>query len=364
MELMRASREWATRPGDQRFTSLTDLHAHCVEMQDTSRSTVVSSRKLEVRPTADDQGLQVFGPNGHGYEPSHYSFGQLAELAKAPPAYLRKLPPPMAADCINYGMRFEREPQDVGVLIRKNTDERSLFRAATGPNYGRIWNATVTEQLTDRFGDGVSGDWRVPGEFGKAVTVTKANTTLYASDRDMFVFLADEVNRIEVPKRRDGKSGSLARGFFAWNSEVGSTSLGLGFFIFDYTCSNRIVWGATQYREVRVRHTASAPDRWLEEVAPALAAYREESADPIQATIMAAQAKKVDDVAEFLRKRNFSTSAAKRIMLAHEEDEGRPMETLWDVATGMTAHARSITHQDDRVALERQAGLVLDLAAA
>jgi hypothetical protein len=32
----------------------------------------------------------------------------------------------------------------------------------------------------------------VPGEFGQRVAVTKQNTTLYASDRDMFVFLADE----------------------------------------------------------------------------------------------------------------------------------------------------------------------------
>ena len=61
----------------------------------------------------------------------------------------------------------------------------------------------------------------MPGEFGERVTVKKENTTLYASDRDMFVFLADEENRIEIPGRRAGRSGSFARGFFVWNSEVG-----------------------------------------------------------------------------------------------------------------------------------------------
>jgi hypothetical protein len=44
--------------------------------------------------------------------------------------------------------------------------------------------------LVKAFGDGVSGDgFRVPGEFGREVKVTKANTTLFAGDRDMFVFL-------------------------------------------------------------------------------------------------------------------------------------------------------------------------------
>ena len=52
------------------------------------------------------------------------------------------------------------------------------------------------------------------GEFSQWVTVTKDNTTLFASGRDMFVFLADEENRIELPDRRAGCSGSFARGFF------------------------------------------------------------------------------------------------------------------------------------------------------
>lgn len=38
------------------------------------------------------------------------------------------------------------------------------------------------------------------------------------------------------------------------------------------------------------------------------------------------------------------------------------METLWDVSTGITAYARGIAQQDDRVALERIGGSMLDLA--
>src|SRR5438874_10541375 len=108
----------------------------------------------------------------------------------------------------------------------------------------------------------------------------------------MFVFLADEDRRIDVPDRRNG-SGSMARGFFVWNSETGDKTLGLGFFLFDYVCANRIVWGADQYTEVRIRHTKGAPDRWLEEVAPVLKEYDEGSAQPVMQAIEAAREKRV-----------------------------------------------------------------------
>jgi len=362
--LMKANQQWASRPDDERFTSLDALYGHVNHLRNASSGKVVSSRQLEARPDPNDSvtGIEVFGPNGHGFAPTHYAFGQLAARAGAPAGYLRTLPAPIACDAINYGLRFGSEAEDMGVLISRANDE-PVLRAVTGPNYGRIWNRQVVDQLRDRFGDGVTGDWRVPGEFGKAVEVTKANTTLYAGDRDMFVFLADEANRIELPNRRAGLPGSLARGFFVWNSEVGAATLGVGMFLFDYVCSNRMVWGATQYKEVRVRHTSAAPDRWLEEVAPALKTYRESSVAPIEAMLLGAQAKRVDDLAEFLKTRRFAANMAGKLQAIHEAEEGRPVETLWDISTALTALARDIPHQDVRVALERQAGDILDLAA-
>jgi len=205
---------------------------------------------------------------------------------------------------------------------------------------------------------------RVPGEFGKAVDVTRQNTTLYASDRDMFVFLADEQHRVEVPNRRDGQPGTLARGFFVWNSEVGNTTLGIGTFLFDFVCCNRIVWGAEGYKEIKVRHTASAPDRFVEEVAPALEAMATSSTANISKAIADAREARLDkSVDEFLASRQFNKGQIAGIKIAHEADEGRPMETLWDVTTGITAYARSVGHQDARVALEREAGAIMALAA-
>jgi len=362
--LTQASRQWATRPDDERFTSLTALHDHVTAIRNNSRASTVASRDLHAVPSdTDSRGLQIVGPSGHAANVSHWAFGQLAQRAGAPAGYLRDLPAPLAADCVNYGLRFTRDVEDLGVLLTKQDGNApATLRAVTGASYGRIWNSTIAGALVDRFGDGVSGSFRVPGEFGKAVDVTKENTTLYASDRDMFVFLADEERRIEVPNRRDGKAGSLARGFFVWNSEVGSATFGIGMFLFDFVCQNRIVWGAQGYKEVKVRHTAGAPHRWIEEVAPAIHAFAESSAAPMQTLLLAAQQKKVDDLDAFLRTR-FTNGQANGIKAAHLADEGRPMETLWDVATGVTAYARGIKHQDARVDIEREGGKILAMAA-
>lgn len=359
--LTQASHQWAIRPDDERFTSLTDLAKVTHDRRMNSTDKTVSNRKLTCAPVeGDHKGLVVIGPNGSPVVPSHWSFGQLATRAGAPAGYMRSLPSELAADCLNHGLRTADVEEVKVMLTRGEPGQPANLAAVTGPNYGRIWNSEVAEALVKRFGDGITGDFRVPGEFGKAVEVTKANTTLYASDRDMFVFLADEVNRVEFPNRRNGQSGSLARGFFVWNSEVGSQTLGVATFYFDYACCNRIVWGAEGFKEIRMRHTSGAPDRFIEQVKPALVKLAQGSTHNVVEAIKQAQKERIDDVNEFLAKR-FTKSQVKAINLAHLVEEQRPIETIWDAATGATAFAKTIEYQDERVAIERQAGLILDL---
>src|SRR3979490_68799 len=158
----------------------------------------------------------------------------------------------------------------------------------------------------------------------------------------MFVFLADEDRRIEVPGRRNGSGGSMARGFFVRNSETGDKTLGPGFFLFDSVCANRIVWGADQYTEVRIRHTKGAPDRWLEEVAPVLKEYDEGSAQPVTLAIEAAREKRVqDDLDAFLAKR-FGRGMVEPIKAIHQVEEERPSETLRAVTRAATVYPGAI----------------------
>lgn len=357
--LTQASRQWATRPHDERFLSLTDMEEHFALQRHNSEGAVAATRDLEFLPTVDNKGLLV-GFRDREYNPTHFSFGQLCSLADSPAGFLRKLPSPYVADILNYQMKYGRDVEDAGLLLYRNgTDE---LRAATGPRYGRIWNNDILRSMTRLFGDGRTGDWRVPGEFGKEVEVTKQNTTLYAGDRDMFVFLADERNRIEVPNRRNGESGLMARGFFIWNSEVGSTTFGISTFLFDYVCQNRIVWGAEDVKEIKLRHTASAPTKFLEEIQPALTTYSNASTANIVQGIEKARAARLDDVDAFLANR-YGKRMVDQLKTTHMLEEGRPIETLWDVTTAVTARARSVQYQDERVEIERDAGAVMKLAA-
>lgn len=359
--LVEASKQWATRPPEERFTSIPAMLSALEDARAYSHASVVSSRRLGVVPTDDNRGLYLEGPGIHYAAPTNWAFGQLANLSGAPAAYLRTLPAPLAADCLNYGLRVERDAIDTGVLLttRPNAIAPEM-RAATGPRYGRIWNADVVRAIGDRFGDGVTGNFRVPGIFGKSLdAVTIENTTLFAGDRDMFIFLADEENRIDLPNRRDGKTGQLARGFFVTNSETGAGALKIKTFLFDYVCANRIVWGAHELDEIAIRHTASAPDRFLEEAVPALLAYSNASATNVSDVLRDAQQSKLDNVNKFLAAR-FGPRVAERIAVVHQNEEGRPIESVWDAVTGATAYARSIPWTADRVEFEARAGEMLE----
>lgn len=379
--LTQASYEFMNRPADQRFVSLHDLHAFTSSERDRSKQAVMSSRKLQFAPTQDNKGIVAIG-NHADANPTHWSFSQLSQLAGVPADLLRtqceNSLAPLAADNLNAGMAVIRDVKEVGVLLRENRlhdyiDSGAIvgndlsrsvtLAAATGPNYGRIWNSQVTAELVKRFGNGTTdSDWRVPGTFGKALeNVTKENTTFYASDRDMFVFLADETNRINLPNRRNGEQGSLARGFFVYNSEVGSKTLGLAFFLFDYVCCNRIVWGVQEFEKIAIRHTSGAPDRWLEEIIPTLKAYHNSSASPIEAKLIGAQQTKLDNAEEFLAKR-FTKKQVELISIAHLREEQKPIETIWDAVTGVTAYAKTLSNSDNRVEMEREGGKILELA--
>ena len=77
------------------------------------------------------------------------------------------------------------------------------------------------------------------------------------------------------------------------NSEVGSATLSISTFLFDYVCCNRIVWGAQDVKRINIRHTSGAPWRFVEEVAPALAEYAQSSTKGIMDAIKQAKAKQL-----------------------------------------------------------------------
>ena len=91
----------------------------------------------------------------------------------------------------------------------------------TGPDYGRIFDHELVEAVQKIAGNG-TGDtrWKVPGVldwstsiYNPNVDITKDTTTLYASDRDVFLFLVDDLNPIEAGRLPNGEPDLFFRGF-------------------------------------------------------------------------------------------------------------------------------------------------------
>ncbi|TIV22006.1 MAG: DUF932 domain-containing protein, partial [Mesorhizobium sp.] len=217
--------------------------------------------------------------------PTHWSFGQLASLVGAPANYLRQLPAPLAAINLQFGLTSHRAEQVKTLEIDR---DRVELRAVTGPEYGRIFDSYLVEAVRKIAGDG-TGDtrWKVPGVldwssgvYNPNVDVSKDTTTLYASDRDVFIFLVDDLNPIEAGKLPNGEPDLFFRGFYCWNSEVGARSLGIASFYLRAVCQNRNLWGVEDFEEITIRHSKFAPQRFAREAEPALIQFAESSPMP------------------------------------------------------------------------------------
>jgi hypothetical protein len=195
------------------------------------------------------------------------------------------------------------------------------------------------------------------------VEVTKDTTTLYASDRDVFLFLVDDTHPIEAGRLPNGDPNLYFRGFYCWNSEVGSKTLGMASFYLRAVRMNRNIWGAEGFEEISIRHSKFAAHRFAHQAAPALENFAKSSPAPFMAGIKAARerivARKDDDREAFLRKQGFSKPDTAKIIANVLAEEGRAPESIFDFVQGITALARTKPHQDTRLDLEGKAAKLL-----
>ena len=370
----RVSSEWFSRPDDEKFLSLCDLYASVKGRAERSRTRTVESAAIRVEAHRDDpEKLALVLPNAERpVAPTHWSFGQLTSLVSAPAAYLRQLPALLAGINLQYGLTNHRAEQ---VKTMEVANGRTELRAVTGPDYGRIYDHELVAAVQRIAGDGV-GDtrWKVPGVldwstgvYNPMVDVTKDTTTLYASDRDVFLFLVDDRNPIEAGTLPDGSPDLFFRGFYCWNSEVGAKTLGIASFYLRAVCQNRNLWGVEDFQEISIRHSKYAANRFAHEAAPALASFADSSPQPFIQGIRAARerivARSDDDRTDFLRKRGFSKAETAKIVETVLAEEGRPPESVFDFVQGITAVARSKPQQDARLMMETRAKQLMEAAA-
>lgn len=369
-------KQWLARPADQKFLDLTSLRQAVDARRERAIESRIDVRKVEFlapdpKVLEDTHRLTLGLPTGEEVAPTHWSFGQLAALAKAPAAYLRTLPSQIAADAMQYGMRYNRTSDEAKLYSMDGS-----LMAATGPEYGRIFDAEVVEAVQQVAGNGTGDErWKVPGVLDwRTMTydpnhpITPDTTTLFASDRDVFMFLVDDRNPIEVGKLPSGDPDLMFRGFYITNSEVGRSALKLAAFYLRAVCCNRLLWGVEGFEELTMRHSKLAPARFVEQARPALSSFANGSVKKLVEGVEKAKAAQIakdnDDLLDFLGGRGFSRKRATEIMEAVEREEQRPARTVWDVTQGITAVARSIPYADERTDMEREAQKLLDKVAA
>ncbi len=370
----RVSSEWFSRPDDERCLSLSDLHAAVRDRADRAVARTVESRTVRVEASRDNaERLTLIVPGRETpIAPTHWSFGQLCSLVGAPSGYLRDLPAPLAAINLQHGLLSHRAEL---VKTLETENGRVELRAITGPDYGRIWDHELVAAVMKIAGDG-TGDtrWKVPGVLDWAtmthnpfVDVTTDTTTLYASDRDVFLFLVDDTHPIEAGRLPNGDPDLYFRGFYCWNSEVGSKTLGIASFYLRAVCMNRNLWGVEGFEEISIRHSKFAANRFAHEAAPALTSFARSSPAPFIAGVKAARgrivARKDEDREAFLRKHGLSKAETVKVIATVLNEEGRPPESVFDFVQGITALARSKPHQDTRLELEGKAKVLLERAA-
>lgn len=356
---------WKNRPGDQQFRDLQSLRDFTFDRAERSEVEIVKHQDLKVIGTPMTEGIEVGFHDAAGDfatgRPTHHAFGQLCSIAQGSTGgrianWCRSIDPSLAADNLNYGLQLLAKREDTKVLSL-NTDEGKVQRSLTSPSYGRLYDHQAVELVQEVSATSNGANWVVPSEMKHQANPERA-TTLYASDRDAWMFMVDDSRPIEVYNQAKGIMERLFRGFIVGNSEVGTASFFILLFLWREICANRMIYMVdSSMKELRIRHTSGAPERFRREAKPLLAKYAGASAAGVVNQVEAAMSERVgsdDDAAkDWLRNRQFNAAEAERIVKRANAEEGSA-RSVWDLVQGGTAIARDKSHTDDRAAMERR----------
>lgn len=381
MNLYEANKQWQTRPADQRFASLEEMHAQCKAYADNAAEATVNAAQLRLEPTTAGD-IRLLGTENRGARLTHWSFGQLCGRISAPANYVRSLPAAIAADCLNHGLKkIGGDGAECQALFHSNGD--LVCRALTSNVYTRIWNYEVIDRLL-----ALDGGWRVPparpsmenqpgsrqATEADCLQVRSSGLSikpgdwiapagLYASDHDMFAFMVNEENRID-----DGSEGGLGRGFFVSNSEVGAAALRVTRFLYRYVCGNHIVWDAKDVQCMRVFHIGQNDRNFGARLVGELTRYADESASEDEARVLACKRFELGGDKDEVLDRLFGLKILPRKTLdaafdrCIETESRLSPRTVWGMVQGITSLSQSTDYTDDRVAMDAAAGRVMSIA--
>jgi len=369
--LMSAHRQWATRPSDERFQTLAEMHKSISKRRQESQESTLNMRDIVLHTN----GEMVVQTHTHGLTLSNWSAGQLLSKLGIPRDLLAKLTSTTAdavlADRLHAVLNVEKTQETKQrILLQWRSEGTPLIRAFHGSRYARLWDAAITGMLMEYLPPG----WRNPvafkdGKWGGPLVPSG----LYAGDRNMFAFFIDGGDASDTQRPSfDVDGDAFNRGFIISNSEVGSDTFTATRFRMRYVCGNNIIWGAEDVHTIRARHTRKVSTSFHE-----FRRYLETLNTSADETLFvkAVRAAKSRVVVPITRKKDevldgafdkfkgkFTQATIIDSLDAILREEKGAKGTAWDWLQGFTAAARSIPNADDRLKVETTASNLLLVA--
>ena len=351
-----AHREWATRPPDERFASVSALYeAARVRRARTEERTIETHQVRTAAETDDD--LVVRETSGHTAPLTHWSFEQLAAIAGAPPKYLRTLPAPIASSAINVGLERQRRE---GHQLFADRETPWTIHAITSPRYARVHHDELASRVLGLMAD--HPGWSLPlgykdGVYGAELVPSGA----YLGDRDLFLFLVDGNRDLDDPT--DASHGGLFRGFILRNSDVGAAALTLDVFLYRAVCGNNIIWGFRHVAGFRRRHIgASIHHAWTDSLGEVRAALDADLAAD-RTILLRATSQELGETREkviegVMQRLDLPRKHALDAYTMAEQHETNP-RSVWGYVQGLTRLSQHTPWQDSRFTLDRAASRLL-----
>lgn len=338
--LTRASQELFRRRPDECFESLSALADHCRRQQERSKEIWQPPATLGTRPVSTDRLILSAGDDA-AYEMNDWSFSQLCRLAGVGKETVNRLSPDTAALVFQETLPRGQKP------LQLFTDGASL-RSVHAASYTRLYNSHVLSVIQE-----FATDFQPPQKgFNGA-------TGLYAGEQDLFCFLIDPAGWTDIGGE------AFAPGFFIWNSEVGSRSVGIETFWFQAVCANHIVWDAVEVVEFTRKHTANVREALgeIRRIIETLAAKRDERRDGFAKAIEKAMQTKLGDDAEEVKKvlaqQGIPRGLAKKALEIAQE-QGR--FTIFSLVDALTRLCRDLENAGERTEADQKVGQLLQLA--
>ncbi len=347
-------RYWASMPPESWYPDLGTLKAAALAQKNASRSTTVDMDAM--RFEAEGTNVVLAHENGARVLPNAYAFGQLARTVGAPASFLQELTAETAVLALNEKKAKAKDGQRVKILGTNMGGGVITARAATGPDYGRIWNYQVAE-LAERINEVAGGTlYNPPCWDGRP-------GGLWLNQSRIVLFFIDGGSIVDGGGDRD----QLHRGYYMWNSEVGDTTVYIDAFYFRECCGNLQIWGKESVLQFKLRHTKGAPLRFEEINLPDARAWFQSSA--LEDEAMIRKAKRIDIpsdrtlLVDFISGKGFTKSFAGQSIDKANEEEG-DCSNVWNLFQGMTATARDLPLAQDRIQVSKQAGAFLSAQVA